>query len=296
MQTGHSYIPQGRIRSYRFGFNGQEKDNDLYGEGNAYAFEYRIHDPRLGRFLSVDPVSSTYPWNSPYAFAENDVLRFIDLEGLETPSTPSTVKSDGIYTTAIDNTNTAGIFDHTKEPVHSANKIPTATVGASGGEGDSKQFKYNLELYGPWVLPFYDVSKKLIKGDRITWLDIGIEAAGFIPFGKVVGKAYKVVAKSEFAEGAVKELVTFFKNNVDESTDVIIDRLNKGVKSHEKRIVEHTDWIANPKLQYGDEWDNFSQARKDREINHWKQDIKRNEAYRDAKKEAAANVAKDGNE
>lgn len=55
----------------------------MYGEGNAYAFEYRIHDPRLGRFLSVDPLFRDYPWNSTYAFAENDVIRCIDLEGAE---------------------------------------------------------------------------------------------------------------------------------------------------------------------------------------------------------------------
>lgn len=71
------------IKSYRFGFNGQEKDNEVYGEGNAYSFEYRIHDSRIGRFLSVDPLLRDYPWNSTYAFAENDVIRCTDLEGKE---------------------------------------------------------------------------------------------------------------------------------------------------------------------------------------------------------------------
>lgn len=42
-----------------------------------------MHDPRIGKFLSVDPLASEYPWNSPYAFAENDVIRSIDLEGAE---------------------------------------------------------------------------------------------------------------------------------------------------------------------------------------------------------------------
>jgi RHS repeat-associated protein len=69
--------------SYRFGFNGQEKVDEVYGEGNAYAFEYRIHDPRIGRFLSVDPLFASYPWNSTYAFAENRVIDGKDLEGLE---------------------------------------------------------------------------------------------------------------------------------------------------------------------------------------------------------------------
>lgn len=70
-------------KDYRFGFNGQEKDNEIKGVGNSLSFQYRIYDSRLGKFLSVDPLASSYPWNSTYAFAENDVIRCIDLEGLE---------------------------------------------------------------------------------------------------------------------------------------------------------------------------------------------------------------------
>jgi len=81
-----SMIP-GRIfnadGSYRYGFNGKENDNEVKGEGNQQDYGFRIYDPRLGRFLSVDPLTAEYPWNSAYAFAENDVLRSIDLEGAE---------------------------------------------------------------------------------------------------------------------------------------------------------------------------------------------------------------------
>ncbi len=69
--------------AYRYGFNEQEKDNEVWGEGNSYSFEFRVLDPRIGKFLSVDPFSKDYPWNSPYAFAENRVIDGIDLEGLE---------------------------------------------------------------------------------------------------------------------------------------------------------------------------------------------------------------------
>jgi RHS repeat-associated protein len=68
---------------YRYGFNGMEKDGELKGEGNSYVYKYRIHDPRLGRFLSIDPLASKYPFNSPYAFCENRVIDGIELEGLE---------------------------------------------------------------------------------------------------------------------------------------------------------------------------------------------------------------------
>ena len=67
--------------SYRYGFQGQERENDIVGEG--FAFKYRIHDARVGRFLSVDPLELSFPWNSPYAFSENSVIAFIELEGAE---------------------------------------------------------------------------------------------------------------------------------------------------------------------------------------------------------------------
>jgi RHS repeat-associated protein len=69
--------------SYRYGFQGQEKDDELKGAGNSVNYTFRMHDPRLGRFFSRDPLASDYPWNSPYAFSENRVIDGIELEGLE---------------------------------------------------------------------------------------------------------------------------------------------------------------------------------------------------------------------
>lgn len=42
-----------------------------------------MHDARVGKFLSRDPLENKYPWNSPYAFSENQVIAFVELEGLE---------------------------------------------------------------------------------------------------------------------------------------------------------------------------------------------------------------------
>jgi RHS repeat-associated protein len=68
----------------RYGYNGQDRLQELDSHGDTYEFEYRIHDARVGRFLSVDPLYKEYPWNSTYAFAENKVIRYKELEGLET--------------------------------------------------------------------------------------------------------------------------------------------------------------------------------------------------------------------
>ncbi|MCG3167821.1 MAG: hypothetical protein POELPBGB_03616 [Bacteroidia bacterium] len=68
---------------YRFGFQAQEKDDEISGEGNSISFKYRVEDTRLGRFLSIDPLAQKYPKWSPYAFSGNQVVHTFELEGLE---------------------------------------------------------------------------------------------------------------------------------------------------------------------------------------------------------------------
>lgn len=71
------------VRTYRYGFQGQEKDDEIKGAGNSLNYTFRMHDPRLGRFLSIDPLAPDYPHNSPYAFSENRVIDAVELEGAE---------------------------------------------------------------------------------------------------------------------------------------------------------------------------------------------------------------------
>jgi len=84
--------------AYRFGFQGQEMDDEMHGStGTSYAYKYRMHDPRIGRFLSIDPLSAKYPFYSPYAFSGNRVIDMVELEGLE-PAEPGT--AEGQYSGA----------------------------------------------------------------------------------------------------------------------------------------------------------------------------------------------------
>ncbi|MFP9100921.1 hypothetical protein ACLI09_17910, partial [Flavobacterium sp. RHBU_24] len=64
-------------------YQGQEKDNEIKGEGNSLNYTFRMHDPRVGRFFAIDPLTSKYPHNSPYAFSENRIMDATELEGKE---------------------------------------------------------------------------------------------------------------------------------------------------------------------------------------------------------------------
>jgi len=79
---GRSYEAAG-IDAHRYGYNGKENDNEVKGEGNQQDYGFRIYDPRVARFLSVDPLAPDYPWYTPYQFAGNTPIQAIDLDGLE---------------------------------------------------------------------------------------------------------------------------------------------------------------------------------------------------------------------
>ena len=68
---------------YRYLYQGQEMDDEVKGEGNSVNFTFRMHDSRIGRFFAIDPLTSKYPHNSPYAFSENILINAVELEGKE---------------------------------------------------------------------------------------------------------------------------------------------------------------------------------------------------------------------
>lgn len=61
---------------YRRGFNGMEKDDEFKRKGNSYTTEFRQLDPRMGRWLSPDPVFQ--PWQTPYCSMDNNPIRLND--------------------------------------------------------------------------------------------------------------------------------------------------------------------------------------------------------------------------
>jgi RHS repeat-associated protein len=91
IQSAQDYYPFGSLMpernfnsaGYKYGFNGKEKDDEVKGNSAQYDYGFRIYNPRLGRFLSVDPLFESYPWLSTYQFAQNDPIRNIDIDGLE---------------------------------------------------------------------------------------------------------------------------------------------------------------------------------------------------------------------
>ncbi len=78
------------IYKYRFAFNGQEKDDEVAGEGNINTALFWEYDTRLGIRWNMDPV--TKPWQSRYTcFSDNPICK-VDPNGDD-----DYFNSDGTY-------------------------------------------------------------------------------------------------------------------------------------------------------------------------------------------------------
>ena len=80
---------------YRYGYQGSEKDDKIKGEGNSYTTEFRQYDPRIGRWLSFDPVFK--PHESPYAWNTNNPLSYNDPLGADSTQRAQAVEKAKEY-------------------------------------------------------------------------------------------------------------------------------------------------------------------------------------------------------
>ncbi|WP_338356624.1 RHS repeat-associated core domain-containing protein [Yeosuana marina] len=93
----NDYYPYGMVLenrneaiNYRFGFQGQEKDDEVKGKSNSYNTFYRQYDSRIARWTSIDPI--THHQMSQYQSYDNNPLYWTDSRGSSTDST--TVKKN----------------------------------------------------------------------------------------------------------------------------------------------------------------------------------------------------------
>jgi RHS repeat-associated protein len=70
VQSASDYYAFGQLlpgrnagENYSYGYQGQERDDEIKGEGNSLNYEFRMHDPRIGRFFAIDPLAHRFPHN-----------------------------------------------------------------------------------------------------------------------------------------------------------------------------------------------------------------------------------------
>ncbi len=66
---------------YRYGFNSQEQDDEVYGNGNFNTAEFWGYDSRLGRRWNIDPQYKLVPFESPYSTNHGNPILYKDPKG-----------------------------------------------------------------------------------------------------------------------------------------------------------------------------------------------------------------------
>jgi RHS repeat-associated protein len=181
--VGRSFDAAGSM-AYRYGFNGKENDSEVKGEGNQQDYEKRIYDNRLGRFLSVDPLTNGYPEYSPYHYAENCPIKFIDLDGLESAD-PKAIPTGISHISKA--TVPYGIMEETA--AYAAGSYLLFRTNSTSGGGDFytarivyTDGKYKGMYKDDWIVGPEAVHKFIANAreyeKQSTWIDLGFNLGG----------------------------------------------------------------------------------------------------------------------
>ncbi|GAB2700602.1 hypothetical protein GCM10027037_26820 [Mucilaginibacter koreensis] len=213
--------------AYRYGFNGKENDNDAgKGLGNEQDYGMRIYDPRVGRFLSVDPLMPKYPELTPYQFASNRPIDGVDLEGLEWAPPMKFDKKTGKSVVDAD----AATAIHTSK----ANLIgPVLLIDIYVTKGWLSRMLIASELASAFNHNRATTAEGRIKQDKESWQHIGNAALGeatgylfgrFFTAGKDLFKITEIKAANTLFRGDTRSPVEIFKSGFEAKgtgTDVI---------------------------------------------------------------------------
>jgi hypothetical protein len=173
--SAQDYYPFGMLQpgrslnagGYRYGFNGQEMNNDVKGEGNSYTAQFWEYDSRTGRRWNLDPRPMV--GLSQYATFSNSPISLIDRLG-----DTSIINDDGVVTR--NDQNSDGLLFHSYITKDKTGKSVTGLTRIYLNDPKLDADQINL----------FEVGKKMVRfldEDEVNWLLHKVGADDGLPPG-----------------------------------------------------------------------------------------------------------------
>jgi RHS repeat-associated protein len=173
---------------------------------DMYEFRWRMHDPQIGRFWQIDPLSEKYVHNSIYAFSENKVTGHIELEGLESVSA-NNIRSPLLRALLRDETVKAG--DKFRNHVGNSGSLSVSIGVGLGLNLGTKEGGINLGLSGP-SLSLKVNSKREVRGSASA-----LNAVASISSKDANGEVGFALLSTEFSGNGIESSILSAGANIE---------------------------------------------------------------------------------
>ena len=214
-------------------FNIQSKET--YGDGNIYDYGFRIYNPRLGKFLSVDPLNKFYPMLTPYQFTSNRPIDGVDLDGLEYLSNEDARFKYINGLTVIDLENNGDI-------------VKSKIESAQNSNFDNRSLT-QIDNVGTFGLATFEINPADFEG---TWLDMPhIAEGGSLSLSPQTGIKYYFQSYDNNYNNTNVGKSPARLNLADENYElrfVKMNRLNRA--SNAVALVQGVDWLLKFRSNY----------------------------------------------
>jgi RHS repeat-associated protein len=218
----------GGTSDYRYGMNGQEKDDEIAGVGNSYTAEYWQYDPRLGKRWNIDPVKKHF--EGSYVTFRNNPIMFADPNGDDIEVTARFKKSDNHNKSLEKFAGTKEGKDFLKDYAKKGDVIGGVTFNEDGkyhsqginlqydllmtedgklgyGSNTDKKIEYSLMFVGGGVGPLIVIPKNeltiLVNIGSSTPLSDLKKEEGHVPYDYAVNNEVFQTAKSVVHESFI---------------------------------------------------------------------------------------------
>lgn len=167
--------------------NGKEHDPEWKGEGAIYDYGFRIYDPRIAKFLSIDPLAEQYPWYTPYQFAGNSPIAFIDIDGAEIGV--GTLTPEAVYGSLFLNEGNA-LFGKAESAIRGAGEYIV------NHPGEAAHIALDAAGLVPGIGEFADGANAIFYLIEGEYVEAGVSALAIVPVLGEGGKAAKYAVKT----------------------------------------------------------------------------------------------------